>query len=136
MTNGQGATPRPIGLVPYQRVFIKGVPYGRWKVSGNKAAADVWSAEVIRQTNNMKRVLAACAMNVTFLLPEDKYQSNFQYGNDLDNLLKRLLDALANTVFAKAPGKDSCVVVLHAMKARVPPQRTSGAAMEILPIDV
>jgi Holliday junction resolvase RusA-like endonuclease len=75
-------------------------------------------------------------MNVTFLLPENKYQSNLQFGNDLDNLLKRLLDALAKTVFAKAPGKDSCVVSLHAMKTRVPPQRTSGAVVEILPIDV
>ena len=50
--------------------FVKGVPYGQDKARGDKAAAELWSAEVIRQTNNMKRVTHACAMNVTFLLPE------------------------------------------------------------------
>lgn len=135
MTNGQGSTVQTVTGVPYQRAFVKGVPYGQDKARGNKAAAELWSAEVIRQTNNMKRVTHACAMNVTFLLPEDKYPSN-QYGNDLDNLLKRLFDALGKTIFSKAPSKDSCVVVLHAIKTRVPPQRTSGAAIEILPVDV
>jgi len=43
--------------------------------------------------------------NVTFLLPANKYPTDFPYGNDLDNLCKRLFDALSKTIFSDARGK-------------------------------
>jgi Holliday junction resolvase RusA-like endonuclease len=53
---------------------------------------------------------------------------------DLDNLLKRLLDALQQTVFRVAPGKDGCVVELHARKQRVDSDAEAGADIEIRPV--
>lgn len=74
--------------------------------------------------------------NVTFLLPADKYPKDLPYGNDLDNLCKRLFDALSKMIFSDARGKDSCVIALHVMKTKVPPNGQSGVAIEILPVVV
>lgn len=63
---------------------------------------------------------------MTFLLPANKYPKDFPYGNDLDNLCKRLFDALRKTIFSDARGKDSCVIALHVMKTKFPPNGQSG----------
>jgi hypothetical protein len=47
---------------------------------------------------------------------------------DLDNLLKRFLDALHETVFRNVPGRDGCVVEVHAKQERV----ASDAEAELL----
>ena len=121
---------------PFMSVFVKGIPYGKPKLTGDTDAAKRWTDVVVRRTTGLPKVKEACAMNVTFLLPADRFPSNFQYGNDLDNLLKRFFDALKKTIFSEAPGEDSCVVVLHAMKTQVPQGKNAGAALEILPISV
>jgi hypothetical protein len=64
-------------------------------------------------------VSEACFLKVTFLLPANKFPSNFPYGPDLDNLLKRTLDALQQTVFRNAAGRDSCVIALFVMKTKI-----------------
>jgi Holliday junction resolvase RusA-like endonuclease len=98
--------------------------------------APAWTAAVIRQTQNWPRVREACAVHVTFLLPASSFPGDFPYGPDLDNLCKRFFDALNLTVFSTAPGKDSCVVAVHGMKANVPPGENTGVAIEVLPVSV
>ena len=116
--------------------MISGVPYSRNKTRGNIRAADVWSERVRTQTAALPRVREACALKVTFLLPPDKYPSDFPYGPDLDNLLKRFMDALNSTVFSETHGGDSCVVMLTVLKTRVSSTEEAGAHLEILPVSV
>jgi Holliday junction resolvase RusA-like endonuclease len=71
---------------------------------------------------------------VTFLLPDNKFPPNLFGGPDLDNLLKLTLDALQQTVFKDAKGKDSRVVSLMAMKSRVNGRGEPGAHIEILTV--
>ena len=87
-------------------------------------------------TRQLPKIKEACILKITFLLPPDKFPPNFPFGPDLDNLLKRFLDALNDTVFSEARGKDSCIISLHVMKTRVENRELSGAHIEILPITI
>lgn len=117
-------------------VKIKGVPYGRNKSRGDKDAPGRWTDAVIEQTQGLPKINEACMLKVTFFLPPDKFPSDFPYGSDLDNLLKRFCDALNKTVFSESPGKDSCVINLTATKAKVNDIDAAGAYLEILPVSV
>ena len=83
----------------YLSILIKGIPYGKAKRRGVIEAPDKWSEVVKQQTSNLPKVKEACIMKVTFLLPMDKFPTDFPYGPDLDNLLKRFLDALNETIY-------------------------------------
>ena len=120
--------------MPHIRASIRGVPYSQSKGRGNKSAPEKWSKEVIEQTRNLPLISEACVLRVTFRLPSNKFPKDFRYGPDLDNLLKRLLDALGETVFSKAHGGDSCVIALEAMK--VLDDEHPGVDIEILPISI
>lgn len=120
----------------YINHHIKGVPYCRNKSRGNKSAADIWSEQVKLQTANLPRVQHACSVKVTFLLPPDKFPTDFPYGPDLDNLLKRFMDALNHTIFSETHGGDSCVVMLNVMKTKVTSVADAGAHLEVLPVSV
>ena len=120
----------------YINQHIKGVPYCRNKSRGNKGAADVWSEQVKLQTAGLPRVKHACSVKVTFLLPPDKFPSDFPYGPDLDNLLKRFMDALNHTIFSETHGGDSCVVMLNVMKTKVAVAADAGAHLEVLPVSL
>jgi hypothetical protein len=48
------------------------------------------------------------------------------YGSDLDNLLKRFQDALNETIFSEAKGKDSCIISLTASKIKVSSAKEAG----------
>jgi Holliday junction resolvase RusA-like endonuclease len=122
--------------VSYINRTIRGVPYSKQKVSGNLLAPQKWSDEVVRQTADLPKINDACLMKVTFLLPPDKFPRDVPYGPDLDNLLKRLLDALNSTIFSEAKGKDSCVVSLTVMKTRVSSSEEAGVHIEVLPVAV
>lgn len=122
--------------MPHFNVRIKGIPYSQHKRRGNVDGLAVWTQDVIRQTRNLDKVTDACIVNVTFLLPPDKFPPNFPYGSDLDNLLKRFLDALNHTIFSQARGKDSCIIAIHVTKARVESEQLSGALLEVLPVNV
>ena len=121
-------------VLSYINHFIRGVPYSRNKSRGDRKAPARWRASVIEQTRHLPRVTDACVLKVTFLLPPDKFPSDLPYGSDLDNLLKLLLDALNETIFTEAKGRDSCVVSLAAMKAAVPSNEDAGVHLEILPV--
>ena len=75
-------------------------------------------------------------LHVTFLLPPNKFPLDFPYGPDLDNLLKRLWDALGKTIFSEAQGRDSCVISVNAMKTRVRSEEEAGAIIEVLPVSL
>ena len=120
----------------YINVKIRGIPYSKLKSRGNFRGLTEWDEAVIAQTSSLPRVMEACLLKVTFMLPPDKFPLNFPYGPDLDNLLKRFLDALGKTIFAGAEGCDSCIVSIHAMKARVDTRDDAGASLEVLPVSV
>ena len=120
----------------YINLHISGVPYSRNKSRGNTDAADQWSEQVKNQTAALPRVKEACAVKVTFLLPPDKFPHDFPYGPDLDNLLKRFMDALNGTIFSETPGGDSCAIMLTVIKTRVASVKEAGAHLEVLPVSV
>jgi|GEM_PF-757570 len=120
----------------YINIKISGVPYSKLKSRGDFSALERWNKAVITHTRGLPRISEACILKVTFLLPPDKFPKNFPYGPDLDNLLKRFLDLLNETVFSDANGCDSCIVSIHAMKTRVASIAEAGANLEILPVSV
>ena len=120
----------------YVNRIVKGVPYSKLKSRGNLEAPARWSSEVVRQTSDLPKIKDACLMKVTFLLPADKYPRDMPYGPDLDNLLKRLLDALNQTIFSEAKGGDSCIVSLTVMKTKAPSDADSGVHIEVMPVKV
>lgn len=121
----------------YVHKKIEGVPYsGPRSQRGNVAAPKIWTQKIIDQTKNLAKVNEACILNVTFLLPPDKFPKDYPFGSDLDNLLKRFLDALNETIFSEAKGKDSCVISLHASKVKVNSESDAGALLEIIPIKI
>lgn len=120
----------------YINHLIKGVPYSRFKRRGRIEAPAAWSQLVIDQTRDLPKVREACILKVTFLLPEDKFPTDLPYGPDLDNLLKRLLDALNETIFLYARGHDSCVIALTVMKTKASSDVESGVHIEVLPVNV
>ena len=71
-------------------------------------------------------------MIVVFVLPEDKYPLDHPYGPDLDNLMKRLLDALNDTIFSKVAGKDGSVVQLVVSKRKAMQNERTGARVIIV----
>lgn len=120
----------------YINCTINGVPYGKAKRRGDIEAAERWTPRIKEQINHLARIKEACVMKVTFLLPPKMFPSDYPYGTDLDNLLKRFLDALNETIFSEAPGKDSCVVSMTVMKTRVALPAEAGVHFELLPIEL
>jgi len=118
----------------YVSHFIRGVPFSKNKSRGNLDAPARWKASVIEQTLHQPRVTDACVLKATFLLPPDKFPTDLPYGSDLDNLLKLFLDALNETIFSEAKGKDSCVISMTVMKTMVPSNKEAGVHLEILPV--
>lgn len=118
------------------RVSIAGVPYAQLKSRGRLGGPTEWSNAVRKQTAHLEPVTGPCRVRVVFRLPPSKYPSDHPYGMDLDNLLKRFFDALQETVFRAAPGRDGCVIELEARKVRVGSDAEAGADLEIGPIGV
>ena len=75
-------------------------------------------------------------VKITFLLPPDKFPSDYPYGPDLDNLLKRFMDALNKTVFCEARGLDSCIVSMTVLKTQVASKGEVGAHLEVMPVSL
>jgi len=115
---------------------IRGLPYGQLKARGNREAPRLWTEAIVDETRSLPKVSDACILKATLLLPPDKFPVDFPYGPDLDNLLKRLLDALNKTVFSETSGSDSCIVALSAMKTRATGTDEPGVDLEILPVSV
>jgi len=112
-------------------VFIDGVPYGQQKVRGNIKAPVKWTNTVVQRTRNLPKMKGPCIISVLFTLPEDKYPLDLPYGPDLDNYLKRLCDALNQTIFSDVPGHDSAIVGLIASKCKASQNEPTGAKVII-----
>jgi Holliday junction resolvase RusA-like endonuclease len=102
----------------YINTFIEGVPYCQNKVRGQLTGASTWSQTVIAQTKDLPKVCSKCEADITFILPLDKYPTDHPDGPDLDNLVKRLFDALNKTIFADVKGNDGAVVKLSVSKEK------------------
>jgi Holliday junction resolvase RusA-like endonuclease len=115
---------------------INGVPYCWSKKKGNIRAPRGWTRAIIKQTKRLPKVEKeqACILKATFLLPPNKYPKDFPYGPDLDNLMKRLMDALCDTIFKNAKGKDSCVVEMNVKKKDVKSEKKAGVLIQLFPI--
>ena len=109
--------------------FIEGIPYPKDKVMGDVQAAKKWTQVVQQATAGFPKVKGAVNMNLTFVLPENKYPTDHPYGPDLDNLVKRFFDALNTTVFSMVPGMDGAVVKLTVSKRKVRKGKPTGARM-------
>ena len=121
----------------YISIRVHGIPYGgSRKARGDKIAPVKWSTEIKEKTKGLPKIIEASILRVTFLLPPDKFPTDYPFGPDLDNLLKRFLDALNETVFSEAKGKDSCVISMNVTKAKVDSSDEAGVYFEILPIKV
>lgn len=116
--------------------MICGVPYSQMKSRGDKGGPRRWSDAIVKQTRGLPSVKEACLVKITFLLPPNKFPKDFPYGPDLDNLLKRFMDALNATVFRKAKGKDSCIVSMTVLKTRVGSPEEAGAHLEVMPVSL
>ena len=112
-------------------LFIKGIPYGQKKPKGDIEAPDRWTQAVKQATKSLPKVKSPCHMVVLFVLPEDKYPLDHPYGPDLDNLMKRLFDALNDTVFSEVAGKDGSVVQLMVSKREAMQSECPGARVII-----
>lgn len=108
-------------------VFVEGMPYPWHKVRGDVEGPERWTEAIRQQTQHLPAVSGPCRLEVEFVLPPDRFPPDHKYGTDLDNLLKRLLDALKATVLGAAPGTDGAVVELRASKAPARPGEKSGA---------
>lgn len=123
-------------MMPYIRLKIDGIPYAKVKPRGDKEAPKRWTAVVVAATKTLPKVKDACLVRVTYLIPKRNIPKNFPYGTDLDNLNKRFFDALNQTIFSDAKGKDSCVIAVEAMKVIVDTDAEAGAALEVLPVQI
>jgi Holliday junction resolvase RusA-like endonuclease len=123
-------------MIQSQKIRVRGIPYPQTKSTGNVKACDVWSEKIVEKTAGLKKVTGPCLLRVTFKLPKVKFNETNPFGTDIDNLVKRLLDALSRTVFSQAPGKDACVVSLDATKVVALNPSEAGVDGEIIPISV
>lgn len=112
-------------------IFIEGIPYGQQKVKGDIRAPITWSNTIVRETRYFPKVKSSCLMSVVFVLPEDKFPTDLPYGPDLDNYLKRLCDALNETIFSEVEGHDSAIVYLLASKRKASQDEPIGARVTI-----
>jgi Holliday junction resolvase RusA-like endonuclease len=119
-------------MIKAQRVRVRGVPYPQTKATGNVAGRIAWTEAIVKATQNLKKVNGPVLVRVTFKLSKEKFHDHNPYGTDLDNLLKRFFDALSQTVFSDAPGKDACVVAIEAAKVFVQNPSESGVDGEII----
>lgn len=112
-------------------MFIKGEPYPKHKSTGDKKAPKRWSDAIQTQTARTRKVRGPCRLDVEFVLPAGRFPRHQRFGTDLDNLLKRLLDSLKETVLSEAPGGDGAIVELRASKIKAEGKQPTGARIII-----
>jgi len=116
-------------------VFIEGIPYAQKKVRGDLNAPLMWTKTVVEKTKGLPKIKGPCKMSVSFIFPEDKFPADFPYGPDLDNCLKRLCDALGQTIFSDVRGTDSAIVDLRASKNKATEGEQTGVRVVIQELD-
>ncbi|OGP64465.1 MAG: hypothetical protein A2169_08920 [Deltaproteobacteria bacterium RBG_13_47_9] len=117
------------------KAFVSGEPYCQNKNRGNVLGKKEWSQAIIEATQNLPKITSACSAEIAFVLPTNKYPTDHPYGSDLDNLLKRLFDALNETVFSDVAGKDGAIIKVFASKRKSSDNDPPGAYIEIQEIN-
>lgn len=112
-------------------IFIEGNPSTLRRVRGDKMRSFKWKRAIIEQTKRCEKVGGPCKMDVIFYFEANQFPWDFPYGPDIDNHLKSFQDALNETIFSKAPGKDSCIIEVIAKKRRG--LRKTGVRLRIWP---
>ena len=112
------------------KTFIKGVPYCKSKNRGDTTAPVLWTAQVMVGCKSIPKQDQPCELDVDFVLPEDKYPPDFPHGPDLDNLLKRLLDAIQDSGVLQ---NDSLIIRLTATKRKAAKDEATGVQIEFRP---
>jgi len=115
---------------------ISGIPYGKSKTRGDIEAPKKWTQSIISQTRELPKITEACILRVMFLLPVNKFPKDLPYGPDLDNLMKRFSDALNQTIFSRAAGKDSCIIEMSVIKTIVDSEDEAGVLLKVLPVKI
>ena len=111
--------------------MIVGVPYSQNKVKGRVAGCDEWTQTIIESTKSLPKLKPPYRIDIAFILPDSKYPKDHPYGSDLDNLTKRLFDALNNTIFSEAPGKDGSVIKMIVSKRLAIKNEPTGALISL-----
>ena len=119
-------------MIQSQRIRVRGVPYPQTKATGNVEGRKDWTEAIVKATQNLRKVNGPVLVRVTFRLSREKFHEANPYGTDIDNLLKRFLDALSMTILSEAPGKDACIVALEAAKVLVKNPSESGVDGEVI----
>ena len=119
-------------MIKSQRIRVRGVPYPQIKATGNVEGRKLWTDAIVKATKTLRKVSGPVLVRVTFKLSKEKFHDANPYGTDLDNLLKRFCDALSQTVFSDARGKDACIVAIEAAKVLVQNPSESGVDGEII----
>ncbi len=123
-------------MIQALRFKIRGIPYPHIKVTGNVEGRNKWTQTIVDKTSTLQKIKGPCLVRVTFRLSREKFHAVSPFGADIDNLLKRFLDALSRTVFSEAPGKDACVVAVEAAKVLVTNPSESGVDGEIIELAI
>lgn len=115
------------------QIWIPGIPYAQQKTKGNLEAPEAWSQAIRDATVNLTPLRdGPVQLNALLLLPPDKYPADLPHGPDLDNLLKRLLDALSETVLHELPGRDSAIEAINVRKQRVKEANEAGVFLTLI----
>ena len=118
----------------YIDIFIKGIPYGQWKVKGDLTGPKNWTETIVINTRNLPKIKKPSIAHIIFILPAEKYPKDHLFGPDLDNLLKRLFDALKQTVLSEAKGQDGIIVEVIAAKHKAAQKEETGVKLSIIEI--
>lgn len=74
-------------------------------------------------------------MEIIFFIPVEKFTLKDVYGPDIDNLVKRLLDGLNNTLFRDLETKDGSVIDLKVTKKPAIGDQKPGAKVTVFVVD-
>ena len=113
-------------------VTVKGSPVA-WRKRPKGGTYDTWVNQLLAALREQPLVQPYYDVRLEFTLGPKAFDVlNLENPNaaDLDNLCKVVLDALKGTVFRTAPGGDSAVLRLSAVKMKVPSDE--GAGVRIL----
>lgn len=115
-------------------VFIVGFAYPKHKSGGAVVEAEKWSQNIIEKTKELPKVNSPCSIKVDYYIAPERFTMGSPYGPDLDNLTKRLLDALKQTILSDAEGEDGCVMDLRISKRVAKPGEQQGVRITTEPI--
>lgn len=116
------------------RTFIQHEPFAKAYTGRRPKAPHAYDQAVITATQQWPLVKNECQFRATFLLGPSKFSDSRFLGPDLDNLLKRLLDNLKQTIFHPPESDDSFIVSVDATKTKVSTNSEMGVFIEVIPL--